>query len=101
MSLKKVAWYVFRVNNMYPGSPLHTSWTFPAEAKLRCVYSILKPHSQSWSKAVVCVSTPRMYPCSGYFLVTHYLNEAQKNVTHYSDSDKILTNAMYTKLKTF
>ena len=24
---------------------------------------------QSWSKAVVCVSTPRMYPRSGYFLV--------------------------------
>ena len=23
---------------------------------------------QSWSKAVVCVSTPRMYPRSGYFL---------------------------------
>ena len=25
--------------------------------------------TQSWSKAVVCVSTPRMYPRSGYFLV--------------------------------
>ena len=24
---------------------------------------------QSWPKAVVCVSTPRMYPRSGYFLV--------------------------------
>ena len=24
----------------------------------------------SWSQAVVCVSTPRMYPRSGYFLVT-------------------------------
>ena len=71
------------------------SQTAPAEAKPRCVYSILKPHGhssryqvrilspkqitiphmrvlsppQSWSKAVVCVSTPRMYPRSGYFLV--------------------------------
>ena len=34
---------------------------------------ILSPH-QSWSKAVVCVSTPRMYPRSGYFLVL-YNNE--------------------------
>ena len=25
---------------------------------------------QSWSQAVVCVSTPRMFPRSGYFLVT-------------------------------
>ena len=25
--------------------------------------------SQSRSKAVVCISTPRMYPCRGYFLV--------------------------------
>jgi len=45
------------------------------EAKPRCVYSILKPHGQSFitspsrSKAVVCVSTPRMYLRSGYFLV--------------------------------
>ena len=78
------------------------SQTAPAEAKPRCVYSILKPHDQSSkgqvripsyqvrilsprqitiphlrvssppqsrSKAVVCVSTPRMYPRSGYFLV--------------------------------
>ena len=48
--------------------------TAPAEAKPRCVYSILKPQGQSSitspsrSKAVVCVSTPRMYPRSGYFL---------------------------------
>ena len=45
------------------------------EAKLSYVYSILKPHfrvsspPQSWSQAVVCVSTPRKYPRSGYFLV--------------------------------
>ena len=50
------------------------SQTAPAEAKLRSVYSTLKPHGQSSryqvriisspqsrSKAVVCVSTPRMY----------------------------------------
>ena len=73
------------------------SQTAPAEAKPRCVYSILKPHGQSsrcqarllpceakpsyvhtilknippqsQSHAIVCVSTPRMYPHSGYFLV--------------------------------
>ena len=50
-----------------------------AKAKPRCIYSILKPHGQSFitsrvvpkPKAVVCVSTPRMYLRSGYFLVTH------------------------------
>ena len=31
---------------------------------------VLSP-PQSQSKAVVCVSTPRMYPRSGYFLVIH------------------------------
>ena len=52
----------------------------PAEAKLRYVYSILKPHvrvpspPQSQSQAVVCVSTPRKYPRSGYFLVI-YISE--------------------------
>ena len=29
---------------------------------------------QSRYQAVVCVSTPRMYPQSGYFLVYHYFN---------------------------
>ena len=47
MSLIKVAWCVFRVKNMHPGSTLHPSWTAAAEAKPRCVYSILKPHGQS------------------------------------------------------
>ena len=28
---------------------------------------------QSWFKAVVCVSTPKKYPRSGYFLVIFYL----------------------------
>ena len=102
MSIIKVAWYVLRVKNMHPGSPSDPSGTAAAEAKPRCVYSILKPHGQSSryqvrlllpkqsqgaytqfenhmvrvssppqsrSKAVVCVSTPRMYPRSGYFLV--------------------------------
>ena len=81
---------------MHPGSPSDPSRTGAAEAKPRCVYLILKPHSQisryqvrilllrqnqgtyifrvssptqSRSKAVVCVSTPRMYSRSGYFLV--------------------------------
>ena len=39
------------------------------EAEL-CIYNLKKtsPH-QSWSQVVVCVSTPRMYLPSGYFLV--------------------------------
>ena len=46
-----------------------------AQAKLSYVHKILKPHfrvsspSQSRSQAVVCVSTPRKYLRSGYFLV--------------------------------
>ena len=32
---------------MHPGSPSHPSGTAAAEAKPRCVYSILKPHGQS------------------------------------------------------
>ena len=47
MQLIKVAWYVFRVKNMHPRSPSDPSWTATAEAKPRCVYSILKPHGQS------------------------------------------------------
>ena len=31
-------------------------------------FSVSSP-PQCWSQAVVCVSTPRMYPRSGYFLV--------------------------------
>ena len=57
------------------------SQTAAPEAMLRNVYFILKPHGQSFrrqvrlllsqsrSQAVVCVSTPRMYPRSGFFLV--------------------------------
>ena len=122
----KIAWCVFRVKNMHPGSTSHsqlerccqgkaevriikfkTTWsefqmpsqTAPTEAKPSCVYSNLKPLGQSFkrpvrllpceakpsytckilkktsphqsrSQAVVCVSTLRMYPRSGYFLVT-------------------------------
>ena len=48
MSVIKVAWCVFRVKNMHPGSTSHPSWTAAAEAKPRYVYSILKPHGQSF-----------------------------------------------------
>ena len=83
MSLIKVVWYLLRVKYMHPGSPSDPSGTAAAEAKPRYVYSILKPHGQSFRRqvrlllskakpqAVVCVSTPRMYPCSGYFLVNY------------------------------
>ena len=39
-----------------------------AEAKPKYMFRVSSP-PQSRSKAVVCVSTPRMYPRSGYFLV--------------------------------
>ena len=58
MSLKKVAWYVLRVKNMHFGSPSHPSWTAAAEAKPRCIYSILKSHGQS-SRCQVRLLTPR------------------------------------------
>ena len=103
MSLIKVAWCVFRVKNMHPGSTSHPSWTAPAEvrildfqttlsefqaqsqtaaargeAKLR-IYNLKKTSpTQSWSQAVVCVSTPRIYPCSRYFLVHSKNNLFQK-----------------------
>ena len=39
------------------------------KAELR-IYNLKKTSpTQSRSQAVVCISTPRMYPCSGYFLV--------------------------------
>ena len=37
---------------------------------------------QSWSKAVVCIRTPRSYPQSGYFLVLNILNRAILNILH-------------------
>ena len=58
MSLIKVAWYVLRVKNMHPGSPSDPSGTAAAEAKPRCVYSILKPHGQS-SRCQVRLLPPR------------------------------------------
>ena len=49
-----------------------SSQTATTEAKLRYMFRVSSP-PQSWSKAVVCVSTPRMYPRSGYFLVSQNL----------------------------
>ena len=74
MSLIKVAWYVLWVKNMHFGSPSDPTQTTAVKAKLSYVYLILKPHfrvlslPQSQSQAVVCVSTPRTYLRSGYFL---------------------------------
>ena len=48
MSLIKVVWYVLKVKNSHPGSPSDPNGTAAAEAKPRCVYSILKPHDQSF-----------------------------------------------------
>ena len=77
MALIKVAWYVSRVKNMHPWSPSDPSGTAAAEAKPRCVYSILKPHSQSFitspesvQSSCVCEHTQDV-PKSGYFLVTN------------------------------
>ena len=97
MSLIKVSWYVLWVKNMHFGSLSDPSQT-PAmrgEAELRILdfkntwsdfqnttaaewseaelrlYNLKETSPpQSQSQAVVCVSTPRMYPRSGYFLVS-------------------------------
>ena len=54
----KVVWYVLIVKNMHPGSPPDPSGTAAAEAKPRCVLSILKPHGQS-SRCQVRLLPPR------------------------------------------
>ena len=54
----KVSWYVFRVKNMHPGSSSDPSGSAAVEVKLRCVYSILKPHGQS-SRCQVRLLPPR------------------------------------------
>ena len=92
MSLIKVALYVLRVKKIHPGSPSYSSQTAAGrgEAELRifdfkttwsefqipsqntlaeAIYFRVSSPPQSQSKVVVCVSTPRMYPRSGYFLV--------------------------------
>ena len=58
MSLIKVVCYVLRVKNMHPRSPSDPSGTAAAEAKPRCVHSILKPHCQS-SRSPVRLLPPR------------------------------------------
>ena len=47
------------------------------EAELR-IYNLKKiSPPQTWSQVVVCVSTPRKYPRSGYFLVIHKIVQNQ------------------------
>ena len=50
-----------------------------AKAKPKYMFRVSSP-PQSWSKAVVCVSTPRMYPQSGYFLVKSKWTLLNRNV---------------------
>ena len=53
-------------------SQISKTQLLPSEAKLNYIYTTLKKHHlPSRSQAVVCVSTPRMYPPSGYFLVRY------------------------------
>ena len=48
------------------------------EAELR-IYNLKKTSPpQSQSQAVVCVSTPRKYPRSGYFLVAYYVKKPEE-----------------------
>ena len=56
----------------------------------RCWASVSAP-PQSRSKAVVCVSTPRMYPRSGYFLVSNYFIMD----IFFAKFDLIIINKMY------
>ena len=60
-------YYILKPNGQSSKSPFKL---LPCEAITSYVCTILKTsHPQSQSQAVVCVSTPRMYLCSGYFLV--------------------------------
>ena len=88
--LIKVAWYVSWVKNMHPGLTLRPQWDrcHQGEAEVRILnfkqtwselhkvsqttteqelYLAGKSPSQWRSQAVVCFSTPRMYPQSKYF----------------------------------
>ena len=69
-----------------------TSQIAPAEAKPRCVFRVSSP-PPSWSKAVVCVSTPRMYPRSEYFLVSNYFT------FHFVDHLKYFYFTLFKNLK--
>ena len=70
------------------------------KAKPSYVYLILKPQfrvsspPQSQSQAVVCVSTPRKYPRSGYFLVVNKkiacLHGKNNDCAHFLDIDRSL-----------
>ena len=51
---------------------LHDQARWSQAAYIRTHFSVSST-PQSWSWAVVCVSTPRMYPRSGYFLVYYIL----------------------------
>ena len=90
MSTIKVAWYVFIVRNMRFWAPTE-SWGQWGEAQPSYVITlhyqarrshvtdtkthpsiVSPPHCRS--QAVMCFSTHRMYPRSGYFLVHYYFN---------------------------
>ena len=72
MAQIKVSWYVLRVKNMNSSLPLETLCVHEARQSeamyIKTHFSVQSP-PQFRSQAVVCVSTPRMYPRSGYFLV--------------------------------
>ena len=47
-NVTNVAWYVLWVKNIHFGSPSDPSQTTAAKARLSYIYSILKPHGQSF-----------------------------------------------------
>jgi len=85
MSLTKAAQYVSRVKDIHFWSPLNPLGPWGKEKPIQIYFFVkqvvtklrileltfrISLHSQCWPQAVVCISTPRMYPQSGYFLAS-------------------------------
>ena len=83
MSLIKVLWYVLKYAFWITPRLLESMWqvkesqatynTSLGEAKPSCIYQNSLQcfiTSRRWSQAVLCISTPRMYQQSWYFLVS-------------------------------
>ena len=72
MSISKVTWFVLIEKNMRFGSPLDLlgPWgkTKPNYFHQNSLYCFITSQVAVGSQAVLCVSTPRIYPRSGYFL---------------------------------
>ena len=74
---------------------IKSRWTFCPRLSY-VILSISKPHISAIVQAVVCAITPKMYPCSGYFLVSNFMDF--KKITGFSIcSCKTDCNDMYVR----